>query len=296
MKQTIIIYKNTAVEISRKGERLHIETPHQKTSLPLSNIDGVLIFGRARITSEALSLCAKNSVPVILLSVYGYIKAQILPPFNSQSTNTRIKQVALYLNNRLEVAKYFVKKKCTEIEYTFDLDLEEIKASIEITKDFTSLLGLEGQASRLMFQSFGELIEETDFTFKERSYHPPKDEVNALLSFLYTLGYNLSLSVIALKGYDPFVSFLHVKRGRHASFASDLVETIRPKLTRFAAELLTGGTITLQDFDKDNKGFFLKKRALYGVVEEFNKLKESLVNTLKEDLEDLEKVPFQRDF
>ena len=291
MKQTIVIYSNY-VEISRKSERLLIQTPKGKGSIPLSNIDGILIFGKASLTSEAMSLCMKREIPIILFTIYGQIKAQIMPPANSSAMNKRLKQVRLYFLKRLNVAKYLVIRKCIEIECVFNANLEEIKLKIERVNDYAPLLGLEGQATRIMFQIFEDMIRETGFKFTDRNYRPPKDEVNALLSFVYTLGYNLATGLILLKGFDPFVSFLHSKRGKHAAFASDLMEVIRPKLTHFSAELLLNKLVKKDDFHEEKSYILLKKPAVYKILEEFNKIKEELMDLMKEVLISVEKFEF----
>ena len=78
MKQTIIVYSNY-VEVSRKGGRLYIETPKTKCSIPLSNIDGILIFGKSYLTSEAISLCMKKQIPIILFTILFHSPVAWLP-------------------------------------------------------------------------------------------------------------------------------------------------------------------------------------------------------------------------
>jgi len=143
-----------------------------------------------------------------------------------------------------------------------------------------------------MFQKFEKMIRGTGFKFLDRNYHPPKDEVNALLSFVYTLGYNLATGIIILKGFDPFVSFLHFKRGKHAVFASDLMEIIRPKVTLFSGELINKSKIIKEDFVKENNYFLLKKQAIYKILEEFNQLKEELITSMKKFLTEFENFDF----
>jgi CRISPR-associated protein Cas1 len=234
-------------------------------------------------------LCSSNNIPVIFLTTYGLIKGIVLPPYNSSFLYTRLTQVKLNLFNRLEVAKYIVKKKCLEIESTFGLDLEAIQLNIEKIQGFSQLLGIEGYASKLMFNSFSEMLKTTEFTFTERTYNPPPDEVNALLSFVYILGYNLSIGTILIKGFDPYISFLHVKKGAHAAFASDVLEILRPKLTYFVGQLIRENEVLKEDFEKRDNGYFLKKPVLTKILDRFNLMKEKLTNSIKEFLAELEK-------
>jgi CRISPR-associated protein Cas1 len=261
MKQTVIVYSHF-VEISRKSDRVCIETPKLKSELPLPNIDGILVFGKAKLTSEVISLCMKHNVPILLLTQYGTLKGLILPPPQSEATSKRIKQFTLYYFKKIEIARLIVQRKCDEVEATFNLELSKSKEALKKANDLNQILGVEGSVSKAMFESFERLLSGTDLKFEERTYYPPKDEVNTLLSFVYTLGYNLALSLILLKGFDPFISFLHVKRGSHASFASDLVEIIRPQLTLFCAKLLQDGTVSKDDFSREQGAYLLKKRAV----------------------------------
>jgi CRISPR-associated protein Cas1 len=101
---------------------------------------------------------------------------------------------------------------------------------------FEQLLGMEGNVSNMMFKAFEKRLKgETGFkgSFK-RSYNPPLDEINGLLSFLYTLYYSYLLPQLVVEGFDPYVGFLHRRRGRHAILVSDVMEEARPYLTFLA--------------------------------------------------------------
>lgn len=287
MKKTVVILSDY-VEISKEGGRLKILHKDRKNSLPLTNIDGILIFGKTNLTSEAISLCIANSIPIVLMSKRGAIKGIITGPNNSAGYNRRIKQAELYFFKKFDIAKYLVKRKILEIEYVFDLDLLELKRAVEKVSDYQALLGIEGVASRHMFSAFGELIRDTDFTFTERNFNPPKDEINALLSFVYTLGLTMTIGLICLRGYDPYISFLHVKRGEHPAFASDLMEIIRPHLTKFVAKLINEKTITKSNFEKLERTFFLKRDAINLIINSLDVEKDHLISLMKEFLLELE--------
>lgn|GEM_PF-826128 len=290
MKRTVVIMSDY-VDIGKEADRLKILLKDKKSTLPLTNVDGILIYGKATISSDAISLCAKNCIPLIFLSKMGNIKALIVGPDLSSGRNRRLKQASLYFKKRLEVAKYIVKKKILEIEYVFDLELENLKRATDAVSDFSRLLGIEGVASRQMYTALNELIAGSDFVFTERSYNPPKDEVNAVLSYVYTLGYNLALGLITLQGFDPYISFLHAKRGEHASFASDLVEVIRPHLTYLVGELIKEKKLLKTHFDKEKETFYLKKTALNTILERIASERDNLIALLKELLLEIENFP-----
>lgn len=287
MKKTIVIMSDY-VEIGRESGRLKIVLRDRKSTIPISNVDGLLIYGKTTITSDAISLCMDNSIPIVLISKKGMVKAVITGPNNSSGLKCRLKQAELYFKKRLEVAKYIVKRKILEIEYVFDLDLLELKRSVDKAQDYHVLLGLEGVASREMFSCLANALKDTAFSFTERSYNPPKDEINALLSFVYTLGYVSALGLICLKGFDPYISYLHLKRGEHPAFASDLMEIIRPHLTKFVIKLVTEGGLNLNQFEKREEAIFLKKEAVNYIVVSLDAEKEYLIALMKEFLMELQ--------
>ena len=108
--------------------------------------------------------------------------------------------------------------------------------------------GIEGDAARIYFEVFNELIvaQKTDFSFGDRNRRPPLDRVNALLSFIYTILYNDLRSAQETPGLDPAVGFLHQDRPGGMSLALDLIEEFRP----FIAERLVLSVINLKQVDQ----------------------------------------------
>lgn len=295
MRKTLLVYADYA-ELRKKGDRIFIQTPTDSGFLPPNAVDGILIFGKAKISTDLISLCMREKIPLIIATKNGLVKAQIFPPVESRFTRLRLFQCGLYFKQRLEVAKFIVLNKIQEIEDVFDLDLSELRLAIRDVSDFSALLGLEGSASRFMFNEFSKGISQKNFEFHKREYNPPPDEANALLSFLYTLGYNLTLSFLLLRGYDPYISFLHVRRGDHASFASDVLEVLRPMLTHLCMEIILNDVVKKEDFQKTEKGFFLKKPALERITEAFFEKKEDTLDLLKAFFKDFEERFFQKSF
>jgi len=90
-----------------------------------------------------------------------------------------------------------------------------------------------------MFAKFKEELEKREiFEFKKRTYRPVEDRINGVLSFLYTLYYSYLYAEVIAEGLDPYVSFLHIKRGTHAALVSDLMEEARVLLTWLLLEFI----------------------------------------------------------
>jgi CRISPR-associated protein Cas1 len=117
--------------------------------------------------------------------------------------------------------------------------------------------GAEGEAARHYFAAFDELIlqQKDAFFLHERSRRPPRDNMNALLSFLYTLLTHDVVAACESVGLDPQMGFLHADRSGRASLALDLVEELRPMLAdRLALSLVNRQQIDAKGFLRREAG------------------------------------------
>ena len=117
--------------------------------------------------------------------------------------------------------------------------------------------GIEGEAARKYFSVFGDLTrhENRTFSFTGRSRRPPRDPVNALLSFLYTLLVHDYRSALETVGLDPAVGYLHRERPGRPSLALDMMEELRPVLAdRLALSLINRRQLRARDFDHSVSG------------------------------------------
>ena len=153
------------------------------------------------------------------------------------------------------------------------------------------LRGIEGEAAQIYFGVFDELIlqQKQDFSFNGRTRRPPLDNVNALLSFVYTLLTNTITSALETVGLDPYVGCLHTERPGRVSLSLDLIEELRPVLAdRFVLSLINKKIVTKKGFEKKENGAVLMddktRRSL--LTEWQNKKKETLTHPfLKEKVE-----------
>jgi len=106
--------------------------------------------------------------------------------------------------------------------------LEQAIASISTTQTIDALRGLEGAGSAAYFHCFSYLIRAEGFSFTTRQKRPPKDPINALLSFGYSLLRHDVESALNIVGFDPYLGYLHTQRYGRPSLALDLMEEFRP--------------------------------------------------------------------
>ncbi len=123
-----------------------------------------------------------------------------------------------------------------------------------------TMRGAEGEAANAYFAVFDALLRspDPDMRFNGRSRRPPRDPVNALLSFLYTLLTHDCRSAAESVGLDPAVGFLHRDRPGRPSLALDLMEELRPVLVdQLALSLFNRGSCAAGDFETRDGGAVL---------------------------------------
>ena len=132
-----------------------------------------------------------------------------------------------------------------------NLSEEVKKRDLNRVQDLNQLRGIEGDAASVYFDVFPYLIlnQKSDFPFNGRNRRPPKDAVNAMLSFVYTLIANDVASALETVGLDPYVGFLHALRPGRTSLALDVMEELRAYLgDRLVLSLINRRQVTAKDF------------------------------------------------
>lgn len=131
---------------------------------------------------------------------------------------------------------------------------------VEGCEDLEQLRGLEGEAAQRYFDRFNALIlQQNDaFVFTYRSRRPPLDNVNALLSFAYSLLASDCAAALEGAGLDPYVGFLHRARPGRRSLALDLMEELRTVLAdRFVLSCINQKVLNAKHFEKQENGAVL---------------------------------------
>ena len=125
------------------------------------------------------------------------------------------------------------------------------KSRIMQADNMDILRGEEGQAANAYFEVFDHLIlhQKEDFTFSGRNRRPPKDEINAMLSFVYTLITTDVAAALESVGLDPYVGFMHTLRPGRTSLALDMMEELRAYLgDRLVLSMINRRQVTKNGF------------------------------------------------
>lgn len=245
--------------------------------IPVCNIEGIVCFNYLGASPKLMQYCTDNNIYIsflspsgeFLASVSGKIKGNVLlrkrQYINSEDANfclgisKNIIKAKIY-NSRVEVNRSIrdnqEKMDVSHLKHASER-LKELVFEVDKCKDFADLRGVEGDSARMYFSTFNEMIiqQKKDFVFNGRSRRPPLDNVNALLSFGYSLLAREIEAALISVGLDPYVGFLHTDRPGRISLALDIMEEFRAVFVdRFVLTLINLRQITKKDFIKKESG------------------------------------------
>ena len=150
-------------------------------------------------------------------------------------------------------------------------------------KSIDEILGIEGAFAREYFKRYFSLFEK-NITKGYRSRRPPKDVVNALMSYFYTIVYYEITNLLIKNGFEPQIGYLHEPFRAHNALSSDILELFRSRVDEFVLALFKEKKVKKSDFDTNYRLREYKRKELWkeikGFLETLNIQKE--ISTLKE--------------
>lgn len=248
--------------------------------LPLHNIEDIVVFGGRGASPALMNKCTEENIGLNFMSRSGKFLAKAEGAV-SGNVYLRREQYRIADNEErsLAIARNFIIGKLYNSRYVIDravrdhslqVDVEKLKSRSELLSqailkcrnvtDIDTLRGIEGESAQLYFSVFDELIlqQKDEFRFTVRSKRPPLDNVNALLSFAYSIATGMCTSALEAVGLDPYVGFMHTDRPGRRSLALDLVEEFRAIMCdRFVVSLINKRIIGNDDFDVREDGAVL---------------------------------------
>ena len=269
------------VYLSLDGENIVIkQNDTELQRVPLHNLEGIVTFGRQGASPALMRKCAESGISLAFLTDYGRFQACVV---GEERGNVLLRRTqyrfaddedkSLKIAQNILLGKLFNSRWVLERtlrDHALRVDVEKIKQTarfissagmkVRQAQSNGELFGIEGEAASCYFSVFNELIlnNKEDFFFTRRSRRPPLDNVNALLSFVYTLLANDYSSALSVVGLDPFVGFLHKDRPGRRSLALDLMEEMRaPLADRFVIKLINMRQLVGADFVRKESGAVL---------------------------------------
>lgn len=264
--------------LSLDGENLVISEEGKEIGrVPLHNIERIMTFGHSGASPALMWKCVKDGIELVFMSRNGHFIARVEGETRGNVLLRR--QQYRYADDKdrsLDIAKNIITAKLFNSRWVIErtirdhgarIDTEIFKRKSEYLQnsimqvrdadDMDNLRGVEGEAAAVYFGVFDDMIlqQKEDFRFTVRNKRPPLDNVNALLSFAYSMATGMCTSALESAGLDPYVGFMHTDRPGRCSLALDLVEEFRSVLCdRFVLTLINKKLVSNDSFIKREDG------------------------------------------
>ena len=242
-------------EIKIKNSSLIFEN----RTYPLRKIDFLILSGNIRIDTKTVSKLTKENISILIYH-RGF---SLIHPISSKNAELKKKQFYA-LNKRIEIAKYIIRKKIENnfLKLEFDFNVLNNASSID------EILGIEGSFARKYFNKYFLLFDKR-LVKGYRSKRPPKDVVNAMMSFLYTIAYYEITNKLILNGFDPLIGYLHEPFRSHNALSSDMLEIFRSEIDKFVYKLFNEKMLLKSDFDQNYRLRNESRKKIWKSLKEF---------------------------
>jgi len=289
--------------LSKEGDTVIVSVEREtKLQLPLLSLEGIVCFGNISVSPFLMGFCAENNVSISFISEYGKFLANV-KGITSGNVLLRREQYRQADNDKFSVSiatailtgkiancrtvlqraqrDHADKVNNSELDDASQNLLLRIRELQGNTFTLDGLRGVEGESAATYFNVFDQLIvaQKGVFKFTGRNRRPPLDNVNCLLSFLYTMLMHDVQSALESVGLDSYVGFLHRDRPGRPGLALDIMEEFRP----FIADRLT---LTLINREQIKHEGFVKSESGAVLMDEKNR-KEVLVAYQKRKQEEI---------
>lgn len=284
-----VMTQNAYIHLDHETVKVEVEKD-LKLQVPLHHLGGITVFGNVLVSPGLLAKCAEDGRAVTWLSRSGRFVGRMEGPVSGNVLLRKAQwQTALDESARLVIARNMVAGKiqnartsvlrsAREAEDAADAKAlgetaHALAAALERlpnTPDAGALLGVEGDAASAYFGTLTRMMRQDreTFTFIARSKRPPKDPINALLSFLYALLMSDCLGALQGVGLDPQAGLFHVLRSGRPALALDLMEEFRaPVADRLALTLINRKQVARESFDfREGGSVYLNENGRKAVV------------------------------
>ncbi len=242
----------------------------------LFELSQFVVLGNVQVSAQAIRELCGRGIPVCWMSFGGWLsgftdglghnnveirRAQFRA---AEDAGAAQKLAQRFVRNKIANCRTLLRRNHPDAPEATLREMAALSEATEHVSGLPELLGVEGNAARLYFEAFPALIRATGgselgFDFTTRSRRPPKDPVNALLSFAYSLlAKDIAVTARAV-GLDPFLGFFHQPRHGRPALALDLMEEFRPIIAdSVVLSAINTGVVTSTDFVRSSLGVAMK--------------------------------------
>lgn len=266
------------VYLSLDGDNIVLVKEQEKLGrAPLHNLESIVAFGYTGASPALMGYCAERNISIVFLTMNGRFLARVIGKSHGnvvlRKQQYRVSDDVVesariarnFIVGKLYNQKWMINRMIRDYELRIDADLFKAVSSelssamldIRQCEDLERLRGLEGQAAISYNRLINPMIlqQKDDFYFHGRSRRPPMDNVNAMLSFAYTLLAHDTAAALEGVGLDAYVGFLHRDRPGRVSLALDLMEELRGIVAdRFVLSQINLKLVKKDDFLRKENG------------------------------------------
>ena len=282
--------------IGKSGECLVVR---RKDSDPqtykLIDVSEVVVYGNVQVTTQAIREMCARSIPLCYLTYGGWFSGMVIGA-SHKNVHLRIAQhkrctdAAGSMAIAREIVYGKVRNCATLLRRNGPKGSEAVEASVAALEGiaerarretgYEELLGLEGLAARTYFGQFGTMIKAggAEFDFAGRNRRPPRDMVNAILSFLYSLLVRDASVAVGAVGFDPHLGYLHRPKYGKPALALDMIEEFRPIVADSTCiRVINNGEVGAGDTVRSGLGVNLNASGRRAVIEAYSRRMDSQV-------------------
>lgn len=291
MDKNYHLFKNGT--LNREDDTLSVRTEDSDLHhLPVENVAAVFFHGQINFNTRTLDFLSQHGITAHVFNWHENYTGSYVPKRTKTSGNSLVKQVQQYNNieSRRAIAQELVRASAAEMKRNVtyygnrDYNLDHIQKALErdvrkIDQDCSidELRGIEGSLRETYYQLFSIVLPDA-FALDRRSYNPPPNEINALISFGNSLLYSSILTELYKTHLDPTISYLHEPGDRRFSLCLDLSEVFKPMIVdRLIFRLVNRSQISVDDFDSSVEGCLLTDDGRKVFVREYEEMLERTV-------------------
>ena len=279
--------------VGKSGDELAVKSKGEVIAKArLLDVSSVSVFGNVQVTAPATRELLARGIPVCHFSYGGWLNG-ITAGMTHKNVELRIRQFQVAGDDersfriarditiaKIRNSRVMLRRNHPAAPPAALSDLERLGANAARAEGMLTLLGIEGAAARVYFSNFGAMVKTDNaaFDFHTRNRRPPKDPVNAVLSFLYSmLARQTAVSALAV-GFDPYLGFYHQPRYGRPALALDLAEEFRPIVADSAAlTLFNNGELKERDFIHRSGAVALTQNGRRAVIRAFERRLDTLI-------------------
>lgn len=263
--------------------------------VPVNRVTEVVLVGYSGLTTPAMHILLEHGIGVTLLNTGGKIRGRLSPPTGkniplrtaqytrSTDPHFQLELSRALVNGKLRNSRTIARRLIRNIENPppgqFDRIITALKAA-KTAADIPTLMSHEGQAAHAYFAILRRALHHP-LPFGSRSRRPPRDPVNALLSFGYSLLTAGVISALEIVGLDPYCGFFHRTAYGRPALALDLMEEFRPIIAdSVILTAINKKIITANDFQPalgNTPGIYLTRSGLKKFLAQYTRRMQTTV-------------------